>query len=402
MQATDSTNVINQRRERAGRLSALTSLWPALLLLVFFALPAQAQFRTSIQGVVMDPNGALVQGATLTLKNMATNETVVRTSDSSGIYNFNALPADHFTLVVEKQGFKKKVLDDLQLIPEQPNALNVQLELGAATETVSVNASQTPSMDTSTANIGTTVSSNDIDHMPAFQRDIFTLVQLAPGAVSDGSQGSGGGTYNTTSTGWEGPNGSGNNGQAPTENGILANANGGEYSTNSVTIDGINVVSAVWGGTSIITPDPDSVASVRIVTNNYDAENERFSGAQTIVTSKSGTNQIHGSLFYGAHRPGLNASQHVIIEPDIPGGTYPNKDTQDFSQYGGSVGGPIWKNKIFAFFDFETVPNHSNMTALSISSRSRFRSASEIESGNLPSGSVNGLWSSESSAICCA
>jgi hypothetical protein len=361
MQVVDSKTHLNQMRMKANTLSARIAWWtPAFLLFVLLAVPAHAQFRTSIQGVVTDPNGALVSGATLTLKDMATNETVVRTSDDSGIFNFNALPADRFTLVVEKQGFKKKVLTDLQLIPEQPNALNIQLELGDVTQTVSVNASQTPSMDTSTANIGSTVSSNDIDHMPAFQRDIFTLVQLAPGAVSDGSQGGGGGTYNTTSTGWEGPNGTGNNGQAPTENGILANANGGEYSTNSVTIDGINVVSAVWGGTSIITPDPDSVASVRIVTNSYDAENDRFSGAHVVVTSKSGTNQIHGSLFYGAHRPGLNASQHVIVEPDIPGGTYPNKDTQDFSQYGGSVGGPIWKNKVFAFFDFETVPNHSN------------------------------------------
>jgi len=360
MQTTESTIITNQRLERAGNLSALTSWWPAvlLLLLAFFALPAQAQYRTSIQGTVADSTGALIPGAALALTDLATNKTIVQTSNGEGIFNFNALPADHFTLTVEKPGFKKKILNDLQLIPEQANALNVQLELGVATETVSVNASYVPAMDTSTASTGSTVSSNDIEHMPSFQRDVFTLVQLAPGAVSDGSQGSGGGTYNTTSTTWQGPNGTGNNGVAPTENGILANANGAEYSTNSVAIDGINVVSAVWGGTSIITPDPDSVASVRIVTNNYDAENGRFSGVQTIVTSKSGANQIHGSAFFGAHRPGLNAYQHRIVEPDIT--TNPNKDTQDFNQYGGSVGGPIWKNKMFAFFDFESVPNHSN------------------------------------------
>jgi hypothetical protein len=331
-----------------------------LVLLVVFAVPAHAQYRASIQGIVMDPNGALVPGATLTLKDQATNKTIVQTSNDAGIFNFNALPGDLFTLTVEKQGFKKKVLSDLQLIPEQSNALNITLELGTVSETVSVSASYAPAMDIQTANIGSTVSSNDIEHMPSFQRDVFTLVQLAPGAVSDGSQGAGGGTYNTTSTTWQGPNGSGNNGQSPTENGILANANGAEYSTNSVAIDGINVVSSVWGGTSIITPDPDSVASVRIVTNNYDAENGRFSGVQVVVTSKSGTNQIHGSAFFGAHRPGLNAFQHRIIEPDIPNGTNPNKDTQRFNQYGGSAGGPIWKNKVFAFFDFESVPSSSN------------------------------------------
>jgi hypothetical protein len=358
MQLIDSTNVTCKYMKASWRLSALASWWTAVLLLAFLAVPALAQYRTSIQGVVTDPSGAVVPGATLTLKNMATNETVVRISNDAGIFNFNALPADRFTLTVETQGFKKKVLSDLQLIPEQANALNIQLDMGAVTETVSVNASYVPAIDTSTANTGSTVSSNDIEHMPSFQRDVFTLVQLAPGAVSDGSQGSGGGTYNTTSTTWQGPNGTGNNGVAPTENGILANANGAEYSTNSVAIDGINVVSSVWGGTSIITPDPDSVASVRIVTNNYDAENGRFSGAQVVVTSKSGANQVHGSAFFGAHRPGLNAYQHRLVEPDTT--TNPNRDTQDFNQYGGSVGGPIWKNKVFAFFDFESVPNHSN------------------------------------------
>ena len=92
-----------------------------------------------------------------------------------------------------------------------------------------------------------------------------------------------------------GSGGSGNGGQAPTENGPQANANGGQYETNGITIDGISTVSAVWGGTTVITPDEDSIANVRIVTNDYDAENGRFSGAQTLVTSKSGTNQFHGS-----------------------------------------------------------------------------------------------------------
>src|ERR1035437_999971 len=107
MQLVDSTNVISRR------------WWVAalLLLLALFALPVQAQYRTSIQGVVTDPNGAVITGATLTLKDQATNATVVRTSNEEGIFNFNALPADHFTLTAEMQGFKKKVLSDLQLIP---------------------------------------------------------------------------------------------------------------------------------------------------------------------------------------------------------------------------------------------------------------------------------------------
>ena len=100
---------------------------------------AVAQFRTSIQGVVTDPTGAVIPGATLTLTNLSTNETITRTSGGDGVYNFNALPADHFVLTAEKDGFQRKVLDQLQLIPEQPNGINIQLEPGAASTTVTVN-----------------------------------------------------------------------------------------------------------------------------------------------------------------------------------------------------------------------------------------------------------------------
>ena len=105
----------------------------------------------------------------------------------------------------------------------------------------------------------------------------------------------------------------------------------------------------MWGGATVITPSADSVESVKIVTNSYDAEDGRFSGAQLQITSKSGTNDIHGSLFFTTHQPNLNAFQRYN------GGNTPTRDGNKFNQFGGSVGGPIWKNKIFAFFNYETV-----------------------------------------------
>src|SRR6266404_6507558 len=104
----------------------------------------QAQYRTSIQGVVTDATGAVVPGATLTLTNPATGEKQVRVSNEAGVYNFNALAAARFRLEVEKDGFQKKVIDNIELIPEQPNALNVQIEVGATSQTVNVDASATP------------------------------------------------------------------------------------------------------------------------------------------------------------------------------------------------------------------------------------------------------------------
>jgi len=147
------------------RISSVLAICAVVFIFLCRHEPAFARFRTSIQGVVTDPQGAVVPGATLTLKNLSTNETAVRTSNATGVFNFNALPPDHFTLTAEMAGFKKKVLDNLQLIPEQSNALNVELEVGAVSMTTSVDASQAPALDTETANIGGTISSNDIQHM---------------------------------------------------------------------------------------------------------------------------------------------------------------------------------------------------------------------------------------------
>jgi hypothetical protein len=116
---------------------------PILLMvsLALLAVSARAQYRTSIQGVVTDSSGAVVPGATLTLTNTLTGEKQVRVTNDAGVYNFNALPAAPFRLEVEKKDFTKKVLDNVELIPEQSNALNIQLAIGVVSQTVEVNAS---------------------------------------------------------------------------------------------------------------------------------------------------------------------------------------------------------------------------------------------------------------------
>jgi hypothetical protein len=378
MQTVDSKTISEHFLERSGSF-LLNSLWPAvILMLVFFAISAQAQFRTSIQGAVTDSSGALIPGATLTLTNQATNETVIRTSNEDGLFNFNALPADRFNLVVEKQGFKKKVLNDLQLIPEQANALNIQLDVGAAAETVTVNASLAPAVDTETANSGRTISENEIQHMPAFERDVTQLIQLAPGVQADGSQQGGGGGFAAPGTQSGASHGGGGNlGSSSsifaTENGVSANTNGQQFQSNGFTVDGVSTESAVWGGSTVVTPSEDSVSNVKIVTNAYDAENGRFAGAITEITSKSGTNQIHGSIFAQVVRPGLNAYQRwngpssvVSVSPTGTRLTAQERGLQRgtsfYNQLGGSVGGPIWKNKVFAFFNYEGQSQNSSTT----------------------------------------
>lgn len=318
-------------------------------LLFLFAISAYAQFRASIQGVVTDPQGGVVSGATVTLTNHATGQVLTATSNDNGIYNFTGLAPTQYTLTVEKTGFQKKVLDNVGVIAEQANAVNIQLEVGEVTQSITVSGNSTPLIDTETASLNGTVDTNHIQHLPSFGRDVLKLAQLAPGAFADGSQ-AGGGTdnYNLPGTQTGGGASGGADGIFKTENGVQVIASGQQTETNGISIDGISTTSAVWGGATIITPSEDSIDSLRVVSNSYDAEDGRFGGSQIQIISKSGTNNFHGSAFFTTHQPNLNAFQRFN-----GAGLKPTRDNNKFQQFGGSVGGPIWKNKVFAFFSYE-------------------------------------------------
>ena len=338
------------------RRSLLIRILAVALVSVAFLTSAQAQFRASIRGVITDPQGAVVQGATVTLLNTDTNKTLVTKSDENGIYQFNQLQASPYTLTVEKEGFQKKVLDYVRIVPDQPNGLDVALQIGSTTEAVTVTAA-TDTLNTETANTSGTITSNNVQHMPSFGRDVFQLTRLAPGVIADNAQGSAGGGQNLPGTQGPGATG-GSQGIFQTENGPQAIALGQQYENNGITIDGISTGSAVWGGTSVITPSEDSIQDVKILSNAYDAEYGRFGGAQIQVTSKPGTNQYHGSLFVDMHRPGLSAYQWAGQNAK------PLRDNTFLTQFGGSVGGPIWKNRVFAFFNYETVRSPAAQTVI--------------------------------------
>jgi hypothetical protein len=328
--------IVNRLLGRRGLLCAIVFATAA-----FSTSAAHAQFRTSIQGTVTDPAGAVIPGATLTLTDTDTNHVLTATSNASGVYNFNALPPDHYNLTVSAKDFKQRVLQDVHLVPEQPNAVNVEMEIGDTQLTVTVSGSALPALETQTASTSGVVDSNQIQHLPSSNRDVFQLGQLAPGVFGDGSQGGNGGTNNLP--GNAGPGGSGAGaGIFQIENGPQVIANGSQNNSNGISIDGISTVSAVWGGTSVITPNEDSVGSVKIISNSYDAENGRFSGANLQVTSKSGTNDWHGSLFFRWNRPGLNAYQRYngpgSLKPGTPAQRGLSHSTQRFNQFGGSVG----------------------------------------------------------------
>lgn len=366
------------QRSRKQAFAAHTRQLIFFVLACTVSLAAHAQYNGSIRGNVTDSTGALVPGAKVTLTNTDTGQQQVSVSSDAGIYNFNALPPAHFSITAEKDGFKTKVLPQVQIIPEQLNSINIQLETGDVTTTVTVQGT-TLGLDSQTATVSATVTSDQIQHLPSFNRDVFQLAQLTPGVFGDGSQAGRGGSFNLPGNQGPGGTGGGAGGIFQTENGPQIQTRGGQYETNSITIDGISTVSAVWGGTSVITPSEDSVDNLKVVSNSYDAENGRFSGAQIQVTSKSGTNDFHGSAFFKMSRPGLNAYQRWNgLGSNISGTAAErgvNRDQNRFNQYGGSLGGPIWKNRVFAFFNWETSPLGTVSTAQGWYETSQFASS---------------------------
>lgn len=319
------------------------------LVAVFLSSAAHAQYRASIQGVVTDPQGSTVSGATVTLTNDETGQKLTATTNDGGVYNFNGLPPSKFTVTVEKQGFKTKTVKGFGVIAEQANALNVQLEIGQATESVTVNGDAAPLIDTETANVSGTVTAKQIQALPSYGRDVFQLLQLAPGAFGDGAQAAGGGTANLPGTTIGGTGGT--DGSFKIENSGQITANGARNGENNYQIDGVATNSVTWGA-SVITPNEDSVKEVKIITDNYDAENGRFRGAQIQVISQNGTNDLHGSLYLKVHRPGLNA----FTKYNGPGNGNV-RDQSRFNDWGGSAGGPILKNRLFGFFSYEDLGN---------------------------------------------
>ena len=309
------------------------------------------QYRAGVQGAVTDPQGAVVPEATVTLTSQETNRKLETRTNSGGVYTFNALSPGRYSLSVTKDGFKTQVLDVL-VNAEQMQAYNVELQVGSASETVSV-SDVAPTINTETGTISGTVSSQQIQSLPSFGRDPYQLLQLAPGVFGDNAHTNSGGSQDVP--GSAGPGGSSATSSIfQTENQVQINANGTRNISNSFQIDGIEVNSLAWGGAAVITPHEESVKEVQVQANPYSAENGRNSGAQVMVVSKNGTNDWHGSAFFKMDRPGLNAYQRWN-GPENPVQRVNNR----FNQFGGSVGGPVLKNKLFFFFSYETLRNRS-------------------------------------------
>ena len=208
---------------------------------------------------------------------------------------FLSLAPGHYSISASATGFKKKNLADITVSAEQIQSVNVTMEVGDVSQSITVNGDVTPPIDTETGQISGTLDAKAIQNLPSLGRDPFQLLRLAPGVFGDAAHSNNGGSQNTP--GSAGPGGTSVSASIfQTENQVQINANGQRNTTNDYQIDGVEVNSLAWGGAAVITPNEESVKEVRVTSNSYSAESGRNSGAQVEVVSQNGTNEYHGSL----------------------------------------------------------------------------------------------------------
>ena len=286
-----------------------------------------------IVGTVADPAGSLIPAAALKLTNLDTNEIRTQVSNDTGSYMFAALPPGRYKLEVEHPGFKRFVQEPIEVRVQQFITLNAALEVGQTNQTVEVGG-QLALLDAATSSLSQVVENREVTELPLNGRNTLSLVALTPGVRAQGQF-----LQNTATrsfAGW------GN-----------FSANGGVSDANEVLVDGASVTMFLVNAPSLV-PPVDATLEFRVQTNNYAAEFGRSSGALVNIGIRSGTNQLHGSLYEFFRNDKLDANDFFL---NRAGQARPKLT---FNQYGFATGGPVCiprvydgRDKTFFFVNFE-------------------------------------------------
>jgi len=308
------------------RLSTRTlTLW----LLLSAAMPhLVGQVNTGdVLGTVTDVSGAVIPNAKVTIKNTATGVARTVQTGKTGDYSFSLLQPGTYEVTIEAKDFRIFVTRDLNLSAGDRVRVDGKLEIGIASENVSVSAEATPALQTDSSTIGTLIATKSVADLPLNGRNLTNLVQLSAGVTEGASNAAGGGSHSTdrrlTSA---------------------FSANGQNDFLNNNMVDGMDNNERYFG-TVVVRPSIDAVQEVNVSTNLYPAEVSRTEGGVADVITKSGTNAFHGSLFEYLRNDALDARNYFATsgpEPELRQ-----------NQFGGSIGGPIQKGKTFFFGDYE-------------------------------------------------
>src|SRR3989454_5408839 len=288
-----------------------------LTILLVMAAAALAQTATSrITGTVGDASGALVPGAMVTAKNEDTGVTYTQMTTEAGLYGFPSLPVGPYTITVALPGFKTANKTGNILEVNTPLVINISLEVGGITETVSI-AAETEILQTTNAAIGNVVERKAIVDLPLNGRNPLALIALEPGVVQRSAGAAGSGIH----------------------------VNGARDRSVNVTVDGIeaNESSVPNPLSNLYRLNPDNVQEYKVTTNNATPEEGRNSGASVSVATRSGTNDFHGTAFEFLRNTALNANEFFANAQGTP------KPEIKLHQFGFEAGGPIRKNRTFFF-----------------------------------------------------
>jgi Carboxypeptidase regulatory-like domain/TonB-dependent Receptor Plug Domain/TonB dependent receptor len=305
----------------------ITSFLLLALCVSMGAAVALASTTGSITGIVTDASGAVVPGATITATNIDTGVVATVKTDGAGFYNFPDLLVGNYTLSVEEKGFKSYAKTGIRIDANTVFRVDVKLELGEVSEKVEVQ-SDAVQVETQSTQGGEVIESHKIEAVPLPTRSFIDLLSLQPGVVP--------GQYSGQSSEMNDRQVSGN--LNPGNQSI----NGGREASNGFMINGANVNEGKNNGTAAI-PNLDSIEEFRIITNNFDAEYGNYSGGQVNVITKSGTNGFHGDLFEFNRNTAFSATNFYAQTPP--------KYIQNL--FGGTFGGPIKKDKLFFFVDYQ-------------------------------------------------
>ncbi len=305
------------------------------LLAVFLLAPAAyAQFDTAtVLGTVTDPTGSAIPGATITLKNTATGVTVTAQTDENGNYQFFNVKIGQYQVAAEAQGFSRGLAENIQVTVNARQRVDLSLKAGALSETVNISAESAQLLETETSARGQIITREQIVNLPLNGRAYADLALLSPGVRKSvlNNQDSGG-------------------------RDASFNVNGLRSSLNNFVLDGVDNNSY---GTSnqgysnqVVQASPDAVQEFQVQTNNFSAEFGRAGGAVINASLRSGTNAFHGTAYDFIRNTSLNAVG--FFKPSIPPGrTTGVKPVLIQNQFGGTIGGPIIKDRTFFFADYE-------------------------------------------------
>ena len=349
-------------------------VWLPLFAFLLVASPnAWAQAGSGgLTGTVKDTQGGALPGVSITATNNATGSARTTVTNESGAFNMPGLPPGMYTVRAELSGFKTSILENVQLQVDTTTRVEPVLGVGQQTETVTVTAT-TPIINTSDASVGQTMSQQTIERLPVEGRNVVHLLSLQPGAVFIPTQ-----NANTVDPRY----------------GAVA---GSRADQQNVTLDGIDVndpqLQAAY--TSAVRMTQDALAEFKVSTSNYGAEQGRSSGAQVSLVTRQGTNSYNGSAYWFLRRTEQSSNEYFLKLAQLEQGLESKAPKLDKDIFGGSIGGPIRRNRMFFFGNYEKFKENSETPVVRSVPSDTFRDGIIIyqcaSAAACPGGTVSGF-----------